>query len=518
MATERSYSQNLIANFLGNIILALVMLVGTPLLIRTMGSDSYAIWRILVYTIVSYIALLDFGMRSAVKRYLGDSINRNDFTLANTVGNSIFFVYFIFGLVGASIMLSGIYWIPKIVNIPLEYLNGFYALNAAVCILVMLLFISSIYSAIFEIYARYDIAQILLVVGRILSIFSIPAIIYFGGIKPLYAAAIATAVFPILMFILRWRSAKYICPRYAPRLSMPNTAIIGGMFSFGIFGFLNTFGSLLTNQSQPIIIGQLLSLGDVTIYAVIYVIISELNAITASATAPFFPIISKISNTDKTKLPQYFNSAIVLCFYIVMIFAIPLIIMSGTFFKYWIADEFYSANSVLWFMIPLIATLPFSYISAQFMIAAGDIKPLGIYSVISGASSILFSYAFVLCTNLGLRAIALAASIPAFVFSIACFIRTAREMKASPWAAFAVYPRSIPVVLIDIGAMEALFAAHVPTNLFEAMAYLAILAAVTAVCGVLFMFDAESKLRAKEVFTPKLKAILNALKKSVFRR
>ena len=80
MDNDRSYLylRNLMANGVGGILLSLIVFFATPMLIAKLGSEAFALFKISMSTIVSYVLLFDLGMGISIKRRLGKAINTKD--------------------------------------------------------------------------------------------------------------------------------------------------------------------------------------------------------------------------------------------------------------------------------------------------------------------------------------------------------------------------------------------------------------------------------------------------------
>ncbi|MBQ6534295.1 MAG: MATE family efflux transporter [Opitutales bacterium] len=478
------YTKNLLSNILGNIALVLIVMVGTPILINTMGSDAYALWRIMVFTIISYAVLFDLGITASVKRYLGNALACEDYEKAAKVGTTAFYIYALLGALGALVVLSSIFWLPLTMEIPDEFELDFSLLAISTAIYVFVLFINNVYGVVFFILGRFEISQALLVFGRAGIFFGAPLLIISCGMKPLAAMSATICAVSVLLVLFTTIFSKKVCPKYGVKLAPPDLSIAESMFSFGIYGFFILLGPLLANQTQPIIIGQMLSLSAVTSFSVLYILYSQCNSIVSSVTSPFFTIIMSLYGAGKfDELGKKFSEAISISFLIEISCVVPICFMAGTFFKYWISPEYYSLNKYMLMFLPAIIGMPYVYLSTQFLTAVGNIKPIGMYSIYMGISSIILTYALLYFTDWGLGGVVIAFCIPYALRALACLRSTASQMKISWTICLKPILNSIPVFLIGYVSMELLFFIKEPDSLFLTLFYMCILATISILTG-----------------------------------
>src|SRR5215469_3716554 len=96
------FLRNVLWSWLGVSVALLAGLVLSPFMIRRLGEEGYGIWA-LVFALMEYYDLLDFGFRSAVVKYTAHYRATNEIDQVYTVINTAL-VYF--SLIGLLVMLG----------------------------------------------------------------------------------------------------------------------------------------------------------------------------------------------------------------------------------------------------------------------------------------------------------------------------------------------------------------------------------------------------------------------------
>src|SRR3989338_1831512 len=84
-----------IIDFFANAIIALAM---TPFIIRSLGDSMYGLW-IFIGSFLGYYGLMDFGLNSAMQRFLSRAIGSKDHDEANKVINTALALFTIIGFI-----------------------------------------------------------------------------------------------------------------------------------------------------------------------------------------------------------------------------------------------------------------------------------------------------------------------------------------------------------------------------------------------------------------------------------
>ncbi len=501
---KNSSVKNTIINFLGNIFLVLIIMVATPLLVDKFGNEVYGLWRIAMLTLVSYVVLFDAGMNASVKRQLGDAINSNNLARAKNIIGQSFIFYLGLGTLAIIAAASTVFWLPNFIYTPPELLYSFNILLISVGFFICFSFFQIVLSAVFTVWARYDLVQTVIVLSRFF-LFAFIFLFMLLPVEKLVAAAISAVVSPLLVVLISFAVIKHYWKDFTFDFSLKDKSIMKHFFSFGSAGLLMLLGPVLLNQTQPLIIAQMLDLNAVTFFSVVFIITSQMASVVSSCSSPFIPIVSKFRNQNNLQgIQNAFNDALRRSYFALAIFAIPLCIYGGYFFKFWIAPEFESSETILWVMMISVFALPMAFTSNHILTAGGEIKMLGIYSLIMGISSIILSYALLIFTDWGLMGVAFAASFPLLVNSLYSINYLCKQFNMSIFKVLAHTLWLFPIFMLCLVFYNGLCLLNIPKNLFETFIHLALNAAFVAGLGALTLLsNADKNMLKRKIFRSK---------------
>ena len=101
------------ANLLTTVVLAFIV---SPILIRQLGNETYGIW-ILIISVTSYFTVLDFGVNTAIVRYVSKYTALKDSLKTNEVYSSSFGLFSIIALVVIMFTLIFAYFFKDLFSI-----------------------------------------------------------------------------------------------------------------------------------------------------------------------------------------------------------------------------------------------------------------------------------------------------------------------------------------------------------------------------------------------------------------
>ena len=153
--------------------------------------------------------------------------------------------------------------------------------------------------------------------------------------------------------------------------------------------------------------------------------------------------------------------------------------------------------------------LPMMYNSNYILTAAGQIKKLGIYSIVMGISSIVMSYAFLMFTDWRLCGVAFAASIPYFIRCLYSNFDACRQLNISIPASLRSFLWTLPLWLLTLVLWKWGFSLWQPSNLFEVLVCICVLASAVAVLGLFLPIAAKQD---KDFIATNIKRLCGKLK------
>ena len=90
--------KNIFSNWAAIAVTMVIALFLSPFLVHTLGKERYGVWA-LVLSIITFVDLMDVGMKQSLSRFLPKYYATNDIDKVNRVLNSSTFIYSITGTV-----------------------------------------------------------------------------------------------------------------------------------------------------------------------------------------------------------------------------------------------------------------------------------------------------------------------------------------------------------------------------------------------------------------------------------
>ncbi|MDX6767756.1 MAG: oligosaccharide flippase family protein [Candidatus Methylacidiphilales bacterium] len=237
-----------------------------PLALHYLGKEEFGLWA-LAQQISGYLMLLDFGMSSALSRFLAD---HKDEAEGDRYGSMLLTGSLVFLIQGMVIALVGVglsWAAPFLFAVPAELRLDFTLVLSLLSIVAgVSVMLRSIGSPLWA-FQRLDVVNGCAALSLLLSLGWIWWAFGRGwGIYSLAAAGVpGTVAGTAIALVICWRNGYYARPG---RWGRPQWAVFRKVFGFGKDVVLMTLGSQLVNASQILIIGRFIGLEAAGTFAV----------------------------------------------------------------------------------------------------------------------------------------------------------------------------------------------------------------------------------------------------------
>jgi len=212
-----------------------ISLFMTPFMIFHLGDKSYGLW-ILVASFSSFYGLLDFGLATAVQRFLSRAIGKDDRQEANAVFNSSLIVFSLIGLSAFLFVLGIVYFAPLFVHTP----NDINIFRIAVLILgfsVAIGFPMRSFWGIYSSYLRYDVSiYIEIIMLFIKSSLFIYLLMKGGGVLGIVVIVFCT---DMIWYLFNAIYSLKIAPYLVFSSKYFSRAHVKQLFNYSIFAFVS---------------------------------------------------------------------------------------------------------------------------------------------------------------------------------------------------------------------------------------------------------------------------------------
>jgi len=270
-------------------------LVTVPAVIRAFDVDRYGV-LVTAGVVLSYVALLDFGLSRAVTRFLARASESGDQEEAARIFWTAATLAAVVGVVGMGILLAvasplaqGLLRVPP--GLRGEAVAGFRVLAAAVPFTILL----PILLSALEGRRRFDLVAAIQVPTTSATLLA-PLLVlpWTNHIAPAVAATAAVQA-------AACGAAYAVCMRVVPGLRSAmrvRLAAARQLFTFGRWVAVSNVVSPLMTNIDRLAIGAVLSVGAVTYYAAPYGLVTQLWLVPSSLMRALFPVFSVDRSVD----------------------------------------------------------------------------------------------------------------------------------------------------------------------------------------------------------------------------
>jgi len=241
-------------------------LVSVPLALHFLPKAEFGLWAVMTQAI-SYMALIDMGMTTAVARNL---IDYKDNPAGGDYGSVIQTGNLVWEVQGAIILAVGFAlspWFAELLAIPPELQHEFVVLVRWQSGIVAFGFATRVFNQIIYAHQRIDLSNYVAILGFAINLLAlwIGFVRGHGVYSILWAGGISTTLGTFLLFLVCWRFQMF--PPWGA-WSRPTLVRFKELFHYGKDVFLVSLGSQLTTASQTIIISRTLGLDMAAVWSV----------------------------------------------------------------------------------------------------------------------------------------------------------------------------------------------------------------------------------------------------------
>ena len=313
----------------------------TPYLIAHLGKGNYGIW-VLVGSLLGYYGLLRLGIGAGIMRYVPFYIGGDDSKSISEVVSTGLAIFMLVGLV--------IFAVSMLVAEPIA---RFYKSGPELASLVRILGIAAAFAcpayildACIRAHEHWIAANFVTIASAVARALGLAGCVYFGYtiIEMGYVVLAVTAFSMALMCVVFVQS----CPGIYLRPSLVKLSSARILLSFGILTTVIGLVYTLTLQGHSLIIGKVISLEAVTIYAVAVILIRNIRQGLLAPARVFWPRFAYLDGRNHsaeiaslflrgTRFTAIFASGIMFITFV----------LGPSFISLWIEGDFRAAYPVL---------------------------------------------------------------------------------------------------------------------------------------------------------------------------
>jgi O-antigen/teichoic acid export membrane protein len=488
---QRRFAFNVAMNWAATAVNMVVPFFLAPYVVRHLGPLQYGIWILAVST-VSYLALLDLGLRSAVIRFVSKAQAEDKIEEASsTIGAALWFRLIIAAVVAVISVLLALAT-PHLFNIPASLLHAAQITVMLCAFGVAVTLVSGVFGAVLAAIHRFDLLSSITMAQTIVRAAGVLLILRRG--LGLISLACWELTVILLAGLFTCALALRIFPESRTRLRRPDAKTLRAIWSYSATTFVFMIAVQLIVNTDSIVVGAFLSVGMVTFYSIGSSLVSYASQVSVAVSSTFIPMASNLEAVGNLEgLQQMLLRGTQAMLGLVFPIALALIFRGKTFISIWMGQQYGQISETV--LRILMISLFFAMANATagaIMMAIDKHKPVARWAVCEALLNLGLS--ILLVKTIGVYGVAWGTSLAITFVHLAFWPRYVHKILGlSPrtyiwhgWAKISLC--SLPFALV---CYLADLYWH-PTNLVVFFAQILVTLPVYAVC-VLILFRSEVK-------------------------
>ena len=366
-------NQRKIGVILSYVVVALNMLVGvayTPFLIRMLGQSEYGLYSI-VYTVISYLTIMDMGFGNAIIIYTSRYINQGNKEKQDKLHGMFFFIYCIIGVIATFIGIVLYFNVDNIFGstMTVEEISKARVMMLILTFNLAVTFPLSIFGNILTAHEEFVVSKVIKIINILLQPLMMIPLLFMG-----YKAIAMVVVLTIANIVCLLLNAIVCFKKLDIKLKFKgfDLKLLKEIFAYSFFIFLNEIIDKANWSADQFILGAVSG----TVATAIYSVASKLNSMYMNfSTAISNVMLPKVTKMEDNKES---NEAFTDVFiktgriqYLLMALIITGFVLFGRVFVNWWAgpgyEDAYIISCILMIpiTIPLIQNIGLSILQAK---------------------------------------------------------------------------------------------------------------------------------------------------------
>lgn len=410
----RHLMRSTVSNYIGRFVHLGTWFLLTPFILHRLGSDLYGLW-VLVGSVVGYSSILDFGISSAVTKYVAEFRARDDWDEARQLVGTALLLYS--GLGMAVIVLSVLVapFFTDLFNVPPADRSTAFWLVVLMGVHFGLSIPCGTPSSVLQGFQRFDLINLLGVSSTLARAGAIVAVLLAG------AGPIGIVIVDITVMVLVQIPSIWLIRRTEPdfgfRLRGASRAMARRITSFSSSSFMLHVGGRLETQTDEIVIGATLPVGIVAPYNLARMLSSLPQMLAEQFLTLLLPLASEMDAVkDRARLRSLFIVGTRVTLGLLLPISLGLMFLGGAILNVWVGEAYAGYGYLV--VILTLAALIDTCVWPGGLILQGIARHrlTAVSSLVTGFSNLGLS--IILVGSMGLTGVALGTLIPTTVIGL----------------------------------------------------------------------------------------------------
>ncbi len=381
--------RSVMANWAGLGVNAVLSLVLTPVLVHGLGNLYFGMYM-LVVAVLDSCGLLDFGMRTAMFRFLARHVGggqREELERSFASG-------FVIACTSTALILlaavGAVFLMPHLFTVAVADRAVFRLLLLLCGGAVAATFLAQSFNTYMCAFRRFDLYNLVSAGTGILRALLIVIVLASGG--RVLAVGAATLVVALLSLFAASRLVRVADPEFRLSLRMVSRARIKELLAFSGNAFLGTLGDQLRFFIDSVVIGRVLGIAAITPFVIpgrLMVLFRELGFALAS---PLSGVMSEhAGRNEREELTKSYLAATRLCLLLSFFVSLLLMVNGAALIRFWVGPGFAQSYMLMLVLLSGYVLMLGQQPSVDLLLAQGRHQLRGWWNLGEGAANLLLS-------------------------------------------------------------------------------------------------------------------------------
>lgn len=400
-----------------------------PFVVHHLGNTAYGVW-VMVASLMSYMGLLDLGLRGAVTRFVSRDYSQGNHSQASRVVSAALALRVIVGLViiFVSALLADVG--SKFLRIPPDMLQATRSVILLTGVSLAVTLVCGVFGGVLAALGRFDLLSSVTVIQSLCRAGGVVWLLKSGhgivalAVWELIVALLANAAIVTLSFLL-YSNLRIL-------VKLPDRDILRSIWGYSFFIFVINSSVQIIYYTDNLVVGAFISASAVALYAVGGSLIEYLRQVVSSLTTVFMPMASGFeAQGERGSLRSLLVRGTQAAILVALPIEVALLFRGPTFIGLWMGSEYAGPSG------RVLQILVFSQIFAVANYASGNIayglgKHRRIARWATGEAIANLGLSIVLVQRLGLNGVALGTALPNLVTGIVLWPRYISKILEIP--------------------------------------------------------------------------------------
>jgi O-antigen/teichoic acid export membrane protein len=386
-----------------------------PFVVHRLGNIYYGIW-ILINSLVSYMALVDLGMRGAVVRFLSAERTRDDHHEANRIVSGA--LWFRLSICALVLACTGVACLgaARFFHLPVETQTAarWTILLSGTNLAINLTF--GIFGGVLNALHRFDLLSTVGISRTVLNALGVVVLLERGhGIVAIAAWQLFVAVATGMMQYL-WALRTY--PELKLQLNLPDRALIQKFWGYSASLFIISVSSQVIYYTDSLVIGAILPITAVTLYSIGFAPTMYLQQVVSSLSVTLLPAASGLeARNDWDQLRRLLFQGTRAVLMVALPIEVALFFRGGTFIRLWMGPAYAEPSGrVLKILLIMWFFMTANWCSGNMALGLSKHKPFAKWRICEAIANLGLS--LILIHRMGIEGVAWGSVAPSLVVNV----------------------------------------------------------------------------------------------------